>query len=95
MFGTTFGVVFVCGLAAFVFARLDFRGKDWLFNLFTLGLMFPINVAILPVYFVLRQMNEMGIEMIDSLWGVILVQLAFQISGNTRILRGFLCCCPG
>ena len=36
-------------------------GKDWLFNLFTLGLMFPINVAILPVYFVLRQMNEIGI----------------------------------
>ncbi|MBK8618446.1 MAG: carbohydrate ABC transporter permease [Anaerolineales bacterium] len=94
MFGTTFGVVFVCGLAAFVFARLDFRGKDWLFNLFTLGLMFPINVAILPVYFVLRQMNEMGIEMIDSLWGVILVQLAFQISGNTMILRGFFAAVP-
>jgi raffinose/stachyose/melibiose transport system permease protein len=94
MAGTTCGVVFVCGLAAFVFARLDFRGKDWLFNLFTLGLMFPINVAILPVYFVLRQMNEMGIQMIDSLWGVILVQLAFQISGNTMILRGFFAAVP-
>src|SRR5690554_5895021 len=50
MAGTTAGVVFVCGLAAFVFARLEFRGKSWLFNLFTMGLMFPINVAILPVY---------------------------------------------
>ena len=94
MVGTTAGVVFVCGLAAFVFARMDFRGKDWLFNLFTLGLMFPINVAILPVYFVLRQMNEMGIQMIDSLWGVILVQLAFQISGNILILRGFFTAIP-
>ncbi|HSJ88580.1 MAG TPA: carbohydrate ABC transporter permease [Anaerolineales bacterium] len=94
MVGTTGGVVFVCGLAAFVFARLDFRGKNWLFNLFTLGLMFPINVAILPVYFVLRQMNEMGIKMIDSLWGVILVQLAFQISGNIMILRGFFTAIP-
>jgi raffinose/stachyose/melibiose transport system permease protein len=94
MAGTTAGVVFVCGLAAFVFARLDFRGKNWLFNLFTLGLMFPINVAILPVYFVLRQMNEMGIQMIDSLWGVILVQLAFQISGNIMILRGFFTAIP-
>jgi raffinose/stachyose/melibiose transport system permease protein len=81
-------------LAAYVFARLDFRGKNWLFNLFTLGLMFPINVAILPVYFVLRQMNEIGIEMIDSLWGVILVQLAFQISGNIMILRGFFTAIP-
>jgi raffinose/stachyose/melibiose transport system permease protein len=94
MVGTTAGVVFVCGLAAFVFARMDFRGKDWLFNLFTLGLMFPINVAILPVYFVLRQMNEMGIQMIDSLWGVIFVQLAFQISANVLILRGFFTAIP-
>ena len=94
MIGTTAGVVFVCGLAAFVFARLDFRGKGWLFNLFTMGLMFPINVAILPVYFVLRQLNENNIPLIDSLWGVILVQLAFQISGNILILRGFFTSIP-
>jgi raffinose/stachyose/melibiose transport system permease protein len=94
MFGTTAGVVFVCGLAAFVFSRLEFRGKSWLFNLFTLGLMFPINVAILPVYFVLRQLNENNIPLIDSLIGVILVQLAFQISGNILILRGFFTAIP-
>jgi len=94
MVGTTTGVVFVCGLAAFVFSRMDFRGKNWLFNLFTLGLMFPINVAILPVYFVLRQMNDMGIHMIDTLIGVIMVQLAFQISGNITILRGFFTAIP-
>ena len=94
IFGTTAGVVFVCGLAAFVFSRLEFRGKSWLFNLFTLGLMFPINVAILPVYFVLRQLNENNIPLIDSLVGVILVQLAFQISGNILILRGFFTAIP-
>ena len=94
MIGTTAGVIFVCGLAAFVFSRLDFRGKGWLFNLFTMGLMFPINVAILPVYFVLRQLDENNIPMIDTLWGVILVQLAFQISGNILILRGFFTAIP-
>ena len=82
-------VVMVCSLAAFVFARMDFRSKGLMFNLFTLGLMFPINVAILPVYFVLRQMN-----LIDSLWGVIVVQTAFQISGNIMILRGFFTAIP-
>ena len=51
MLSVTFGVVVICSLAAFIFARMDFRGKSWMFNLFTLGLMFPINVAILPVYF--------------------------------------------
>jgi raffinose/stachyose/melibiose transport system permease protein len=94
MAATTAGVIFICGLAAFVFARLEFRGKNWLFNLLTMGLMFPINVAILPVYFVLRQMNEMGIHLIDSLVGVILVQIAFNISGNIMILRGFFTAIP-
>jgi raffinose/stachyose/melibiose transport system permease protein len=94
MVATTAGVVLICGLAAFVFARLKFRGKSWIFNLFTLGLMFPINVAILPVYFVLRQLNEIGIPLIDSLIGVILVQIAFNISGNVLILRGFFTAIP-
>jgi len=94
MIGTTAGVVFVCGLAAFVFSRLEFRGKNSLFNLFTVGLMFPINVAILPVYFVLRQLDELNIPMIDTLWGVVLIQIAFQISGNILILRGFFTAVP-
>lgn len=89
MLATTFLVVMICSLAAFVFARMEFRSKGFFFNLFTLGLMFPINVAILPVYFVLRQM-----DMIDHLWGVILVETAFLLSGNIMILRGFFAAVP-
>jgi len=89
MLSVTFGVIVICSLAAFVFARMEFRAKGWVFNLFTLGLMFPINIAILPVYFVLRQM-----DLIDNLWGVIIVQTAFQLSGNILILRGFFAAIP-
>lgn len=89
MLVVTAGVVVLCSLAAFVFSRMEFRGKGFAFNLFTLGLMFPVNIAVLPVYFVLRQM-----DLIDSLWGVILVQMAFQISGNILILRGFFTSIP-
>jgi len=94
MVSTTALTVFLCALVSFVFARLEFRGKNWIFNLFTVGLMFPINVAILPVYFVLRQLEQYGINMIDSLMGVILVQTAFQLSGNIMILRGFFTAVP-
>ncbi|MGD8456607.1 MAG: carbohydrate ABC transporter permease [Anaerolineales bacterium] len=94
MVATTGGVVIICGLAAFVFARLEFRSKTWLFNLFTVGLMFPINVAILPVYFVLRQLNEMNVPLLDSIVGVALIQIAFNISGNIMILRGFFTAIP-
>lgn len=89
MLATTSGVVIICSLAAFVFSRMEFHSKNLAFNLFTLGLMFPINIAILPVYFVLRQM-----DLIDKLWGVILVQIAFQLSGNIMILRGFFTAIP-
>ena len=94
MLSTTALTVFVCSLVSFVFARMEFRGKDFYFNFFTIGLMFPINVAILPVYFVLRQMEQFGINMIDSLAGVILVQTAFQLSANIMILRGFFTAVP-
>jgi len=94
MLAVTAGVVVICSLAAFVFARMEFKGKGWAFNLFTLGLMFPINIAILPVYFVLRQMDQAGINLIDSLWGVIVVQIAFALSGNILILRGFFTAVP-
>jgi raffinose/stachyose/melibiose transport system permease protein len=94
MVSTTVGAVTICSLAAFVFARMQFRGKTFFFNLLTAGLMFPINVAILPVYFVLRQLELMGIPMIDTLWGVIFVQIAFQLSGNIMILRNFFTAVP-
>jgi raffinose/stachyose/melibiose transport system permease protein len=89
MLAATSGVVLICSLAAFAFARMEFRGKSLAFNLFTLGLMFPINIAILPVYLVLRQMG-----LTNNLWGVILVQVAFQLSGNIMILRGFFMAIP-
>lgn len=89
MIVVTIAVVVLCSLAAFVFARMQFRGKGLAFNLFTLGLMFPVNIAILPVYFVLRQVN-----LLDSLWGIIVVQAAFQLSGNIMILRGFFTAIP-
>ncbi len=89
MVGSTVGVLIVCSLASFVFARIQFRGKDLVFNFLTLGLMFPITVAIMPVYLVVRQMH-----LIDSLLAVILVQTAFGISQNTLILRGFFTSIP-
>ena len=89
MLATTAGVVIICSLAAFVFARTEFRGKTLAFNFLILGIMFPINVAILPVYLVLRQ-----IGLLNNLWGIIVVQTAFLISGNILILRGFFAAIP-
>jgi raffinose/stachyose/melibiose transport system permease protein len=89
MLVTAFGVVLLSSMPAFVFARMNFRGRELLFNFFTLGLLFPIAVAILPLYITLRQAN-----LVDSLWGIILPQIAFGIPANILILRGFFATIP-
>ena len=89
MLATTALVLIICSLAAFVFARMEFRAKGVAFNFLTLGLMFPITVAIMPVYLVVRQMH-----LTDTLLAVILVQTAFLLSGNILILRGFFLAVP-
>lgn len=82
--GTVVGVVFCASLAAFIFARTQFRGKNILFNYLTIGLLFPISVAILPEYILLRQL-----DWLDTYWAVIVPQIAFELSLNILILRGF------
>jgi multiple sugar transport system permease protein len=46
----TVGQLVTCTLAAFAFARLNFRGRDALFFILLIGLMFPAQVTILPIY---------------------------------------------
>lgn len=91
---TTSGTVLISAMVSFVLARLQFRGKNFVFNLFTIGMMFPINVAILPVYLVLIQLDKLGFNLVDSLMGVIMVQIAFQLSGNIMILSSFFTSVP-
>jgi raffinose/stachyose/melibiose transport system permease protein len=89
MLATAIGVVALSSMPAFVFSRMNFRGRELLFNFFTLGLLFPIAVAILPLYITLRQIN-----LVDSLWGIILPQVAFGLPANILILRGFFATIP-
>jgi raffinose/stachyose/melibiose transport system permease protein len=86
---TAVGVVMLASMAAFVFARIRFPGRELLFNFFTLGLLFPLTVAILPLYITLRQAG-----LVDSLWGIILPQIAFGLPANILILRGFFASVP-
>ncbi len=81
---TTLLVVLASAMAAFIFARYAFRGRELLFTLFTIGLMFPFAVAILPLYILLRELN-----LLDNPLGVILPQAAFGLPVTIIILRGF------
>src|ERR671920_268095 len=47
---TTIGIVVLGVMASYVLARYQFRGRGAMYALFAAGLMFPITVAITPLY---------------------------------------------
>lgn len=77
-------------LAAYALSRIAFRGREAVFTLFTLGLLFPIGVAVLPLYILVRQTG-----LLDTPWGVALPQAAFQLPITIVILRPFMSAVPG
>ena len=86
---TTVGAVALGLMAAYVLARYRFVGRGALYALFAAGLMFPLTVAITPLYIVVRNLGLM-----NSLGGVILPQIAFALPTTIIILVPFLRAIP-
>ena len=86
---TTAAAVALGLMASYVIARYSFRGRGALYALFAAGLMFPITVAITPLYIVVRNLGLM-----NSLPGVILPQIAFALPTTVIILVPFLRAIP-
>lgn len=54
---TTIGQVFISALAGYAFARLDFRFKEPLFIIILITMMIPPQVNIIPLFFLMRELN--------------------------------------
>ena len=76
-------------MASFALSRIEFKGREALFTLFTVGLLFPIGVASLPLYLLLQR-----IHMLDNPFGVAIPQAAFSLSIAIVILRPFMRAIP-
>ena len=87
--GTTLGVMLAGVMAAFAIARYEFRGRNAMFSLFAAGLMFPLTVAITPLYILIRTLG-----LTNSLAGIILPQIAFALPMTVIILVPFLRAIP-
>jgi raffinose/stachyose/melibiose transport system permease protein len=81
---SVFLTVACASLAAFVFARYAFRGREAIYTLFVFGLLFPSAVAILPLYILVRDLGLSG-----NLLGVALPEAAFALPLTIVILRPF------
>lgn len=86
---TTVGVVALGLMVSFAIARYTFRGRGALYALYAAGLMFPLTVAITPLYIMVRSVGLM-----NDLGGVILPQIAFGLPITVIILVPFLRAIP-
>ncbi|MGQ4489847.1 carbohydrate ABC transporter permease [Streptomyces sp. 372A] len=86
---STVGIVAAGMMVSFVIARYDFRLKGAMYSLFAAGLMFPMVIAITPLYLVIKDLG-----LVDSLLGVIIPQIAFGLPTTVIILVPFLRAIP-
>lgn len=76
----TIGQLVTCTLAAFAFARLRFPGRESLFFVMLIGLMFPAQVTIIPIYLgfahvgLLNRPIGLALMYLTSSFGVFLVR---------------------
>jgi raffinose/stachyose/melibiose transport system permease protein len=71
-------------LAGYAFGAMRFRGSSALFYLLLIGLIFPYEATVIPLYYVF---NDVGLT--DSLWALILPQIGLSVPFGTFWMRAF------
>jgi len=76
-------------LAGYVFAKLPFRGSNLLFLVIVSGMFFPPQVILIPLFRLFNAMN-----LIDTLWPLIVIHTAMGIPICTLLMRNFFATVP-
>ncbi|MEV6491744.1 carbohydrate ABC transporter permease [Actinoplanes sp. NPDC051633] len=71
-------------MAAYVLARYRFRGNRFVYYAFVGGMMFPVFLALVPLFFVVRNLGLLG-----TLPGLILVYAAYSLPFTVFFLTAF------
>ena len=71
-------------MAAYVLARYRFPGNRVIFYLFAAGMMFPVFLAIVPLFFVVRNLG-----MLSTYQGLILVYVAYSLPFTVFFMHAF------
>jgi multiple sugar transport system permease protein len=85
--GCIIGNLISCSMAAYAFARLNFKGKKWLFGAMLLTIMLPFHVVIVPQYILFSQ-----IGWVNTFWPLIVPKFlatdAFFVFLMVQFIRG-------
>jgi raffinose/stachyose/melibiose transport system permease protein len=76
-------------MASFALSRYEFPGREGIYKLFVAGLLFPLGVAALPVYLILKDLGLVG-----NWVGVVIASTAFALPTTIIVLRPFMMAIP-
>jgi N-acetylglucosamine transport system permease protein len=81
---STFGTMLLGSMAAYVLARYKFWGNRLIYYLFVSGLAFPVFLALVPLFFVVRNLH-----LLNTYQGLILVYIAYSLPFTVFFLSAF------
>ncbi|WP_369232697.1 carbohydrate ABC transporter permease [Streptomyces sp. R21] len=78
------GTLILGSMAAYVLARFEFPGNRFIYYLFVGGMSFPVMLALVPLFYVLNNM-----QLLNTLPGLILVYIAYSLPFTVFFLTSF------
>jgi N-acetylglucosamine transport system permease protein len=88
--GSLPGTMLLGSMAAYVIARYAFPGNRVVYLLFAGGMMFPIILAVVPLFFVMDNFS-----LLDTRQGLILAYIAYSLPFTTFFMTAFFRTLPG
>ena len=89
--GSALVLVMILGaMCAYVLARFSFRGNRLIYYSMLAGLTFPVFLAIVPLFFVLK-----NLALLNTLPGLIITYVAFALPFTVFFLHSFFKALPG
>jgi len=82
---TTAGVLFICSLAGFSFAKLKFPGRDYIFVLLLGTMMIPHSVTLIPQYLLMR-----SLRWLNTFYPLIIPTILTNIYGSFLMRQFYL-----
>jgi N-acetylglucosamine transport system permease protein len=83
-------VMLLGAMVAYVLARYEFRGRTVIYYTFVVGMTFPMILALVPLFFVVRNMG-----LLNTYAGLILVYTAYALPFTVFFLTSFFKTLPG
>ena len=81
-------------LAGYALGTMQFTGDKLVFGLMVLGIVFPYEATVIPLYYGFQSIHPFGINLSNTYWALILPQIGTSVSFGAVWMRAFFRAAP-